>query len=93
MLWLCCSSSSFLVYWKLVFFFFLIFSVFNFQVSGLFDDHPDLLDEFTRFLPDSAHNAPHPQNSLQRFNERSSAPPMLRQLHTEKVIFYVFFFP
>ena len=26
---------------------------YNFQVATLFDDHPDLLDDFSRFVPDA----------------------------------------
>lgn len=66
---------------------------YNFQVATLFDDHVDLLDEFTRFLPEAAavsaaHNASYLRNSFQRFNERNSATPALRQMHVEKVVFY-----
>ncbi|XP_071735041.1 paired amphipathic helix protein Sin3-like 2 isoform X1 [Rutidosis leptorrhynchoides] len=47
------------------------------EVATLFNDHPDLLDEFTRFLPDasaaaSAHKASL-KHSHQRCDERSSA--------------------
>jgi len=62
--------------------------VFQFQVSLLFEDHSDLLDEFTKFLPEAASvSAQHafPRNSFQRINERSSATPALR--HVEKVNF------
>jgi hypothetical protein len=81
-----------LLYWKVSGFLFLVFWVvllINFQVATLFDDHPDLLDEFTRFLPDTAHNAPPVQNSFQR----SSATPTLRQMHVDKVIFLCLPFP
>ncbi|KAI7731153.1 hypothetical protein M8C21_006561 [Ambrosia artemisiifolia] len=49
------------------------------EVASLFDDHPDLLDEFTRFLPAaaSAHHASL-QNPSQRHDERSSAVVPLR---------------
>ncbi|KAI3808698.1 hypothetical protein L1987_24656 [Smallanthus sonchifolius] len=52
------------------------------EVASLFDDHPDLLDEFTRFLPDasaaaSAHHASL-RHSYQRYDERSSAVVPLR---------------
>ncbi|WOG93367.1 hypothetical protein DCAR_0312651 [Daucus carota subsp. sativus] len=48
------------------------------EVAALFDDHPDLLDEFIRFLPDasavaSAHNASLGRQPLNRYDERSSA--------------------
>ncbi|KAH6791103.1 SIN3-like 2 [Perilla frutescens var. frutescens] len=59
------------------------------EVAALFDDHADLLDEFTRFLPDTSATAPashasfgrHPFN---RFDERSSALPAMRQSHLDK---------
>ncbi|KAM0958184.1 hypothetical protein ACFX13_023925 [Malus domestica] len=59
------------------------------EVAALFDEHPDLLDEFTRFLPDasaaaSAHQAQYGHNSFPRFNERSSATPTFRPMHMEK---------
>ncbi|KAF8031803.1 hypothetical protein BT93_D0882 [Corymbia citriodora subsp. variegata] len=59
------------------------------EVASLFEDHSDLLDEFTRFLPDSsatslAHNIPYSQNSLQHYNERNMATPAMRQLHSDK---------
>ncbi|XP_012568099.1 paired amphipathic helix protein Sin3-like 2 isoform X2 [Cicer arietinum] len=59
------------------------------EVATLFKDHEDLLDEFTRFLPDnsaapSTQHAPFSRNSMQRFNERSSMAPMMRQMQVEK---------
>ncbi|GMH19034.1 hypothetical protein Nepgr_020875 [Nepenthes gracilis] len=59
------------------------------EVSQLFEDHPDLLDEFTRFLPDnssavSVHHAQHGRNTFQRYDERSSAMPLSRQMHIDK---------
>ncbi|BFG26777.1 hypothetical protein CerSpe_130510 [Prunus speciosa] len=59
------------------------------EVAALFDEHPDLLDEFTRFLPDasaaaSAHQAQYGRNSFPRFNERSSATPTFRPMHMDK---------
>ena len=57
------------------------------QVAAIFQDHPDLLDEFTHFLPDaSAAASTHfvsARNSMLR--DRSSAMPTIRQLHVEKV--------
>ncbi|XP_061354942.1 paired amphipathic helix protein Sin3-like 2 [Gastrolobium bilobum] len=55
------------------------------EVATLFKDHRDLLEEFTRFLPDSfaapsTQHAPDARNSLQRFSERSSMAPMMRQI-------------
>ncbi|XP_076914663.1 paired amphipathic helix protein Sin3-like 2 isoform X1 [Bidens hawaiensis] len=52
------------------------------EVASLFDDHPDLLEQFTRFLPAasaaaSAHHASL-RNSHQRLDERSSAAVPLR---------------
>ncbi|WJX65521.1 hypothetical protein P8452_50176 [Trifolium repens] len=60
------------------------------EVATLFKEHRDLLEEFTRFLPDnsaapSTQHAPFGRNSLQRFNERSSMTPMMRQMQAEKV--------
>ncbi|CAM8986310.1 unnamed protein product [Rhodiola kirilowii] len=59
------------------------------EVAVLFDDHPDLLDEFTRFLPDnsaapSMNQEPYSHFSLQRYDERSSAMPTLTNLHSDK---------
>ncbi|KAI9153728.1 hypothetical protein LWI28_015603 [Acer negundo] len=59
------------------------------EVATLFEDHHDLLEEFTRFLPDSSassltHHAPYGRNAIQRQNERSSAVPTLRQMHMDK---------
>lgn len=63
----------------------------NFQVASLFDDQPDLLDEFTRFLPDtsattSTHQGQYGRNPYPRFNERSSATPTLRPMPIDKVV-------
>ncbi|XP_058778731.1 paired amphipathic helix protein Sin3-like 2 [Vicia villosa] len=59
------------------------------EVAILFKDHRDLLEEFTRFLPDnsaapSTQHAPFGRNSLQRFNERGSMAPMMRQMQVDK---------
>ncbi|XP_009771461.1 paired amphipathic helix protein Sin3-like 2 isoform X1 [Nicotiana sylvestris] len=59
------------------------------EVAILFVDHPDLLDEFTRFLPDTSATASAAQTSFDRspfhhYDERSSAIPMLRQPHMDK---------
>ncbi|KAK7365108.1 hypothetical protein VNO80_13922 [Phaseolus coccineus] len=59
------------------------------EVATLFKDHRDLLEEFTRFLPDtsaapSTQHAPYSRNSLQRFNEWSSTAPMMRQMPPDK---------
>ncbi|GFP95198.1 paired amphipathic helix protein sin3-like 2 [Phtheirospermum japonicum] len=49
------------------------------EVAALFGDHPDLLDEFTRFLPDTSAttaSAPHAsfgRHSFHRYDEKSSA--------------------
>jgi hypothetical protein len=45
-----------------------------------------LLNEFKSFLPESAHNAAHLQDSFQPLNEQS-------QMHMDKVIFCAFIFP
>lgn len=60
------------------------------QVAALFDDHADLLDEFTRFLPDTsstaaAPNASFARHSFNRYDDRSSALPAMRQSHLDKV--------
>ncbi|KAK9071711.1 hypothetical protein SSX86_008140 [Deinandra increscens subsp. villosa] len=46
------------------------------EVASLFDGHPDLLDDFTRFLPDAS--AAVLRHSYQRYDERSSAMVPLR---------------
>lgn len=60
------------------------------QVASLFDDHPDLLDEFVRFLPDasavaSSHHATFGRQA-HRYDERSS---MLRGTQMNKVIYLI----
>lgn len=57
------------------------------EVARLFQDHPDLLVEFTHFLPDasaaaSTHYPPSGRNSMLR--DRSSAMPTMRQMHVDK---------
>ncbi|KAF1875223.1 hypothetical protein Lal_00007839 [Lupinus albus] len=56
------------------------------EVAALFQDHHDLLDEFTHFLPDtSAAASTHyvtARNSMLR--DRSSAVPTVRQMHADK---------
>lgn len=66
-------------------------SSYLFQVSALFQDHPDLLGEFTHFLPDTSGTAsiqvaPSQRNSMLR--DRSSAMPPMRQMLVDKVYFY-----
>ncbi|KAF3625274.1 Paired amphipathic helix protein Sin3-like 1 [Capsicum annuum] len=61
------------------------------EVAVLFNDHPDLLDEFTRFLPDTSGTASVAQTSFgrpsfHRYDERSSPVPILRQSHMDKRI-------
>jgi hypothetical protein len=68
-----------------------------FQVSALFEDHHDLLDEFARFLPDTSatpitHTVPYARNSNQHYNERNSTSPSARQTQIDKVITYSLFF-
>ncbi|XP_039024409.1 paired amphipathic helix protein Sin3-like 2 isoform X2 [Hibiscus syriacus] len=58
------------------------------EVASLFEDHPDLLEEFTRFLPDSSaapmtQQVPYGRNSTQRYNEQS-ATPTLRHTQMDK---------
>ncbi|GAV73182.1 PAH domain-containing protein/Sin3_corepress domain-containing protein [Cephalotus follicularis] len=53
------------------------------EVAVLFEDHPDLLDEFTRFLPDNSATPsipPYARHSIQRFNERSTPKPTLKHI-------------
>ncbi|CAH9088055.1 unnamed protein product [Cuscuta epithymum] len=59
------------------------------EVADLFHQHPDLLDEFIKFLPDnsatvSATNPSLGRQSLHRFDERSSAMPIHRPSHVDK---------
>ncbi|XP_010550095.1 PREDICTED: paired amphipathic helix protein Sin3-like 2 [Tarenaya hassleriana] len=59
------------------------------EVSVLFEDHPDLLEEFTRFLPESlalhsAQNSQFGRNQLQRYNDRGSGVSPMRQMQMEK---------
>ncbi|CAA0820219.1 Paired amphipathic helix protein Sin3-like 1 [Striga hermonthica] len=50
------------------------------EVAALFDDHPDLCDEFTRFLPDTqaAASTPYASFGRQSYDEKSSALPTTR---------------
>ncbi|KAH1239232.1 Paired amphipathic helix protein Sin3-like 3 [Glycine max] len=56
------------------------------EVAALFQDHVDLLREFTHFLPDTSGTASNhcglARNSL--LPDRSSAMPIIRQMHVEK---------
>lgn len=52
------------------------------EVAQLFNQHPDLLDEFTRFLPDAS--AVHNRHISHRQDERSSVVLAMRQTHTDK---------
>ncbi|KAE9449196.1 hypothetical protein C3L33_18906, partial [Rhododendron williamsianum] len=59
------------------------------EVSALFTDQPDLLEEFTRFLPDTSATASVPQvpfsrQSFYRYDERSSVMAIPRQAPTDK---------
>ncbi|KAI4366653.1 hypothetical protein MLD38_022501 [Melastoma candidum] len=59
------------------------------EVGGLFADHPDLLEEFSRFLPDnsathSAHAYGFGRNAVHRLNDRNLAAPNLRQMQIDK---------
>ncbi|KAI4320443.1 hypothetical protein MLD38_033924 [Melastoma candidum] len=59
------------------------------EVAGLFEDHLDLLDEFTRFLPDNSTTAvqqsfPYGRSSLQHGNDRNAGIPSIRQLHVDR---------
>ncbi|XP_010272120.1 PREDICTED: paired amphipathic helix protein Sin3-like 4 isoform X1 [Nelumbo nucifera] len=59
------------------------------EVATLFHEHPDLLSEFTHFLPDSSatvptQHAPSGRNSFLRRDERCTAMPAFRQIHVDK---------
>ncbi|KAH0855338.1 hypothetical protein HID58_013760 [Brassica napus] len=57
------------------------------KVSALFEDHLDLLEEFTRFLPESlaAHSAAQLiRSQAQRYHDRGSGPPLVRRMLMEK---------
>ncbi|CAM8903474.1 unnamed protein product [Rhodiola kirilowii] len=59
------------------------------EVAVLFDEHPDLLDEFTRFLPDNSAapsmlQAPYNRSSFQCYDERSSGVPTLKKYLVDK---------
>ncbi|CAN4124323.1 unnamed protein product [Withania somnifera] len=65
-----------------------IAEVYN-EVSYLFRGHPDLLEEFTHFLPDAlaaarARNAQAHRASILRYDEKSSSMTAARQMHVEK---------
>ncbi|MFS8009056.1 putative transcription regulator Others family [Helianthus anomalus] len=48
------------------------------EVATLFDDHPDLLDEFTRFLPTAYTHHASLRHPYLQYNERSSVVVPLR---------------
>nr|XP_043616510.1 paired amphipathic helix protein Sin3-like 2 isoform X2 [Erigeron canadensis] len=59
------------------------------EVAALFEDQPDLLDEFTKFLPAasaaaSAHRASLGRHSYNRHDERSSAMTPVKQVQMDK---------
>ncbi|RXH79636.1 hypothetical protein DVH24_040783 [Malus domestica] len=55
------------------------------EVAALFQDHADLLVEFTHFLPDTTGTASiHPPNRNSMLRDRSSAMPTMRQMHVDK---------
>ncbi|XP_028775290.1 paired amphipathic helix protein Sin3-like 2 [Neltuma alba] len=59
------------------------------EVSSLLDNHPDLLEEFTRFVPNyftppSIQRAAYGQNLVQCFNEQNSATAIKQQLQLDK---------
>ena len=61
------------------------------QVAALFDGQPDLLDEFTKFLPDasaaaSAHRASLARQSNNRNDERSSALAPVKQVQIDNKV-------
>ncbi|ESQ49942.1 hypothetical protein EUTSA_v10019899mg [Eutrema salsugineum] len=58
-----------------------------YEVSILFEGHSDLLEEFTRFLPASlpSHSAAqYSRSQAQRYNDRGSGLPLIRQMHVKK---------
>lgn len=62
-----------------------------FQVSALFSDHLDLLEEFARFLPDTSGAASIRNPQLSRNpnvgrDDRASPMTMGRAMHVEKVV-------
>ncbi|KAI4389240.1 hypothetical protein MLD38_001488 [Melastoma candidum] len=59
------------------------------EVAGLFEGHSDLLEEFTRFLPDNStttfqQSFPHGRSPLQHNNERNGSIPSMRQFHLDR---------
>ena len=65
--------------------------VIHFQVATLFREHPDLLVEFTHFLPDSSAatsllHAPSGRNSMFFRDDMSLPLPAMRHIHVEKVV-------
>lgn len=55
------------------------------EVSALFSDHHDLLEEFAHFLPNtSVRNAHHGRNPTVRRDDRASPMTMGRAMHVEK---------
>ncbi|CAN4116256.1 unnamed protein product [Withania somnifera] len=66
-----------------------IAEVYN-EVCYLFRDHPDLLEEFTHFLPDAmaavqARNAQAHRAHILHYDEKSSSMTAARHMHVEKV--------
>ncbi|XP_043726308.1 paired amphipathic helix protein Sin3-like 4 isoform X4 [Telopea speciosissima] len=53
------------------------------EVAALFRDQPDLLDEFTHFLPDTSAAAP-PQHAPSGRNSFQRTVPTLRQIHGDR---------
>lgn len=61
------------------------------QVSYLFRGHPDLLEEFTHFLPDAmaaarARQAQTHRAPILRYDAKSSSMTTARHMHVEKVV-------
>ncbi|XP_038713582.1 paired amphipathic helix protein Sin3-like 4 isoform X4 [Tripterygium wilfordii] len=54
------------------------------EVATLFEDHTDLLLEFTHFLPDTSAAGSVNYISSGRFRDRSSGMPEMRQMHVDK---------
>ncbi|CAL5196996.1 unnamed protein product [Lathyrus oleraceus] len=54
------------------------------EVSALFQDHADLLEEFTHFLPDTSGAASAHFSARNSLRDRSSAMATARQMHVDK---------
>lgn len=57
------------------------------QVAALFQEHPDLLVEFTHFLPDSSAtgSAHYGSGRSSMLRDRHSVMPIMRQIQVDRV--------